>query len=445
MKKLLFVYFLICMLTLSVFAQEEYRGVVSNEFRHRIEDYKFRLTQDKTGARGLAMGGAQIAASTNIAAIYWNPAGLTTVNGLQVAFDATMSFNSITHDPPRFTGIALSTDMSPFVGINNAAVGYGLRLGSRSLTIGLGYDKFINMNMDSKTKQYHYGGDQVLEEDRLIGGIQTVKPAIAVDVFSFLSVGVTYNTLFGKSEYELKIVSPYADRTVYFRFADQEEYSGSFADIGIQLDPLPWLSAGLTFRPRWKIEITEKSESFNELMSLENQRLIWETPQDSLDVFEYSIPMRMGAGLAIRPWNHTTFAVDISSMSWSDVELSTENRSRNPMQTKMFDVLDWHAGLEHIADSGDWIIPLRLGYFSTQTPYKDKLFNWDYLGDQIGENGWSVGFGIERKALKLNFAFVRKGQKSGWWMQASDYYNHRMFSITKEYNEIFLGVVYRFF
>ncbi len=446
MKKRHFVFFFMYLVTVTGFAQEEYRGVVSNEFRHRIDDYEFRLTQKPTGVRGLGMGGAQLAASNNLAAIYWNPAGLTAVDGLQLTFDATMSFNGVTYDPPRFTGIALGTDVSPYVGIHNAAIGYGLDLGGRNVTLGFGYQMYNNMNMELKTTQYSYGGGLVQEEDRITGGIHALKPAFAVDIFPFLSLGVTYNILFGKSDYELKIVSPYADKLLYFRFADEEEYSGGYTDIGVQLAPVSWLSAALTIRPEWTLEISENNESFNSLMVLENERIIWETPPDSLNVFEYQIPMRLGAGIALKPWSHTTFAVDVSTVSWSDVDMTIRReRARNPMQTQMFDVLDWHAGLEHVADSGEWLVPLRLGYFSTMLPYKDKLFNGNYLGEQVEESGWSVGFGIERNAFKFSFAFVRKNHQGGWWMQASDYYNERMFTTHKDYNQVFLGVVYRFF
>jgi hypothetical protein len=109
------------------------------------------------------------------------------------------------------------------------------------------------------------------------------------------------------------------------------------------------------------------------------------------------------------------------------------------MLQQLFDTVNWHAGCEYRVNADPWFVPLRVGFLSNQTPYKDKLFKNNYLGGQVSEQGWSFGFGLNYKKYILDFSFVKRSLENGWWMMSSDYYNQRMFTTKNHYNEIFLS------
>jgi hypothetical protein len=426
-----------------LYSQEEYRGVISRIFTHRIADYEFQLTDTWAGARGAAMGGANIAAANDLTSIAWNPAALTSVSGLSFMLTSKMSFNSQVHDSPRYTGIALSTEVTPLLSVDYAAVGYSRQLAGRCLALGLSFRPYHDMNQRSETLQYAYGGGRVKEVDSNKGGIQVVSPAVAVDVFSFLSLGMSFNKIFGSSDYDLQIVSPYADKLLYFEYSDREDYSGSYVDVGAKITPFKWLSVSAILTPQWDLTVDEKTQDLDYLNVLTLRRVIKKTPSDSLNTFTFQIPLSYGIGLLIKPMEQMSIALDVKSQAWSKSDVQVTNGQKNPMMQQLFDTMDWHAGFEYVVNAQRWLVPLRFGLFDVQTPYKDKLFNTKYLGDQIKAAGWSLGFGLNFQKVIFNFAFTKKSVQYGWWMTASDYYNHRMFLTHDNYNEIFLSCAYK--
>jgi len=81
------------------------------------------------GARGLAMGGAYVAAAHDVTAIYWNPAGLTGCNALQIHGMHSERFAGIINWD--FAGVAM-----PFR--KDAAIGLGfVRLGVDDIPVTL--------------------------------------------------------------------------------------------------------------------------------------------------------------------------------------------------------------------------------------------------------------------------------------------------------------------
>ncbi|NIA30531.1 MAG: hypothetical protein GWP06_11545, partial [Actinobacteria bacterium] len=75
MKKILtFFSLLVFLIPVISFSQQDYRGIISNDFRHRFDDYQFRVQKDILGPRGLGMGGANIAAANDPTTFYFNPA-----------------------------------------------------------------------------------------------------------------------------------------------------------------------------------------------------------------------------------------------------------------------------------------------------------------------------------------------------------------------------------
>ncbi len=445
MKKILtFICLFVFLFPIHSFSQQDYRGIISDDFRHRFDDYQFRIQKDILGPRGLGMGGANIAASADPTAFYFNPASMTTLEGMNFSISSKMNFDSQIHKAPPLSGISVRTTVTPLATLNYANLSYAIPFGQRHLSIGIGYRSFVDMNSKLYSMQYYYGGGRLREDARMNGGLFALSPSVAFDILSSLSVGLTFNSFFNESDFELKMVSPYADKFVYFQYNDKEKYSGSDLDLGLHFRPTKWLFIGAIFSPKWTLTIEETKETLDTYDSITNKRTIISMPDSVLATFNLDIPMDMGLGIALKPFKNTTLALDVRSQEWSKVKATSTLQETSPVLTQLFNTTSWYAGIEQILPSGqNWQIPLRMGFFSRPTPYKDKLFKDSYQGKQIVYNGFCVGLGVKKGDVTIDFAFSRTVDKFGWWMTASDYYNQRMFETTKKYNHVILAFSYK--
>jgi len=445
MKKILtLISLLVFLIPITSFSQQDYRGIISDDFRHRFDDYQFRIQKDILGPRGLGMVGANIAASNDPTAFYFNPASMTTLQGLNFSISGGMNFDSQTHDAPPLTGISVRTTVTPLTTLNYANLSYAVALGRRHLSIGIGYRSFIDMNSKLYSMQYYYGGGRLRENSRMNGGLAALSPSVALDILPSLSLGLTFNSFFSESDFELKLVSPYADNFVFFRYKDKEKYSGSGMDSGMHFRPLKWLSIGVTFSPKWTLTVKETKEALTTFDSITNKRTILATPDSGLATFNFDIPMEVGFGIALRPFKNTTLAFDVRSQSWSGIKATSTLEETSPVLNQFVDVTSWYAGIEQILPSGlNWKIPVRVGFFSRPTPYEDKLFKDSYQGKQVVYNGFSARLGVRKGNISIDFAISRAIDKFYWWMTANDYYNQRMFETTKRYNHVILAFSYK--
>ena len=444
MKKTCFLFSLLVLFSPALLlSQVEYRGVVSDDFRYRIQDFHYRLDKDFIGPRGLAMGGAQIAAVNDITGVYFNPASLANLQGLHGSVSGRMNFDSQDHHQPPYSGFSARTDVTPLLDLNSAILAYALPLGSRTLAVGIGYRYFIDMNNKMSTNHFLYGGGRYKEVERMSGGVQAVSPTLAFDVLPSLSVGVTYNHLFGKSDFDLKIMSPYADETVYFEFKDGEEYSGSNLELGFHARVTDWLQIGGIYSPKWSYTVEEKKESMFEYDFQNQRRDESKTPEDELATVDFKIPAQFGFGLAVNPFRLMTLAFDVRTQSWSKITATSNQPAGLKSMTKLYDTTSWYFGVEQIVPGVKWQVPLRIGVFQNQTPYRDKEFKDNYEGEQIVQNGWSLGLGARNDRLSIDLAFHRSVFKFGWWMTSSDYYNQRMFETIERYNHVVLSITYK--
>lgn len=439
MKTLYYLLFSFLLFSSLLIAQDEYRGLVSADFRHRYDDYGYRLDSDLIGPRGMGMGGANLAASHDPTGIYFNPASLTSLSGLNVTISSKMNFDSQDHNHPDYSGIAVRTSISPTPTVDFATATYTIAMGKRNLTLGLGYRSFLDMSIKMESTQYYFGGLRISEKENNKGGMRAISPSFGFDILPGLSIGATYNKIFSNSNFELKLVSPFADNFLYFQFNDEEKYSGENIEMGMQWKPKNWVTLGAQYSPKWKCSIEEISEKFILLEGQTTRHTELITPNDELAKFNIDVPAEIGFGIAFNITRNTTLAADVRSQAWSDIVYSSSLNTINPIASKLTNSNSWHVGLEQIFPGIRWSFPIRLGAFSMPTPYQDRLFKGEYEGDQLENNGWSLGAGIHSSLLKIDFAFTRSSYTFGWWMTSSDYYNERIFETTERYNRFLLA------
>jgi hypothetical protein len=153
-----------------------------------------------SGARPMAMGGAYVAVSNDVYSLYWNPAGITKVNGFTIGGSYTRWFADITH---HFWGIILPVTPNTAIGLSGI---------------------FVNMDPIEVTTidQPHGTGEFYNASDLAICFSAAVRP------IDFLSIGLT-----GK----------YVQQSLY------NESASTFAfDVGSLLDiPFKGMKLGMNF------------------------------------------------------------------------------------------------------------------------------------------------------------------------------------------------------
>ena len=71
------------------------------------------------GARAMGMGGTFVAVANDATTLYWNPAGLTNINGISLSLSHSQWFADISHD---YVGLAIPWGRNNFLGISAIAL-----------------------------------------------------------------------------------------------------------------------------------------------------------------------------------------------------------------------------------------------------------------------------------------------------------------------------------
>ncbi|MBN1349161.1 hypothetical protein JXJ21_07120 [candidate division KSB1 bacterium] len=445
MKKIAYVCFMLLVVQLQpgFSQQQEDWGIASQLFYQRYYDRVFDLNFQNTTARSLGIGNAFLSIADNLDAISWNPAGLASLPHPEANLVGQFNFDMRDYFAPNFSGQKILSEVSPQLIYRSAALAWPFSFGRLKIAAGLSYRFLYNFSNKFNETQYFYGGGLFREEKALSGGPQAVSASFALSIIPQVSVGLTYNHILGSSKYDLQIKSPWADNRIYFGFDDEEEYSGSFLDIGILLKPIRFVSVGLAVTPGWAYTINEKSEQFRindydyELGWVE---AIYETSPEYLNEYKIDIPLIYRAGIAIHPLRKLTLTGSYESIKWEDLKIT---RDGNEHPNYLVNVETIKAGVEYRISYGLWTVPLRIGYYTDDLPYKDKWFENAYLGDQIKRAFYTLGMGIYRGHYAIDFAFQYGVQNYKWWMRQADYYNGRLYETEDSMNQAVFSFGYR--
>jgi len=439
-------------LALSVFAflpqraaaQINFQDFVSQSFLDRALDRQFRLDFRRAGTEALGMGGASVARSGNVTASLWNPAGLAFAARRELAFNGGFNLNTQEVAVQRFAGLKVISEIDPkllpsFVGFN-----YPIRLGGKNLAIGFAYHRLMSLSQRNTETFYIYPAGTIDHVETPNGSLYAFVPSVALALTSKLALGLSFHLLNGKSDYSFEIKSPFVDEFVFYSFKDEESYDGSFVVAGLQFKPKDWLALGATVTPGWKYTVQEKRESLfivTEVVGADLKGETRSTPPDSLQKIQLEVPLFYELGLAVKPSSRVTLAFDFAARPWSKAEIS---RNGAPVQTSLLDGNSLRFGLEYIAMTKWAEVPLRFGYYTNPSPYKDRFFKNQFLGGQVEGGVFTYGFGVVKKSWLLNFAFERGTREYEWWLSDGDYYNERASSTKDQFNEISFSASYRF-
>lgn len=438
-------------------------GIVSGQSAYDV----IHITENEEGfgTRALAMGGAYTALANDYAGIYWNPAGLGSIDKtvihaelshLQFSNDA-LYMGNLTSNNQGFTKLKslgfvmpLPTSQGSFViaGGFNRVLDYDDHLyfegfGDVSNDIGFEIE-------DDNGDIYFYPFDQGVyrqEEVRSEGSLRQWSLGGALALSPNFTIGLTTSLVYGKEEYNFGF-SQFDDDDLYYEYpGDFDEYtvnqyllSDYYAlnlKLGGMVDLNNMLRVGgvITFPSTYYVEETH---SFSDNLYFDDGT---DDPTEDSGNWDYRVktPFIFDAGIAFtnklitlsasaryRDWSQTRFEV-------SEYELDDQNYrsiiSENNYLARDYDqVLEYRLG-------GEVTLPglntkLRAGYTLIPSSLRDS--NADRITYSAG-----ISFKIDNN-VSLDFSYLKRD----WTRDSWDIYTPAGVNENIETHKILVGLTY---
>jgi hypothetical protein len=436
------------LLVTSATAQEELSAIVSQRFLNRWLDRQFDLSFRRAGVEVLGMGGAGLATSHSLASALWNPGGLAQLEGLSFAFSGSFNLNTQEVELQPLSGMKIVSEIEPRFLPTFAGAAYSLKLGSRRLTFAAAYHRVSPLAQKITDTFYIYPAGTLDEIESPRGSLYAIVPAMAFELIPAVSLGVSFHIWRGNSQYQLELKSPFLDEFVFFAFKDRESYEGSFANVGVWARPTNWLALGATLTPAWQFTVVEEQESRFSATEVstgssgttgEGETI--ETPAAELDELKLDIPFFYSVGLAVNPMSKLTLACDFEARRWSKAKQTSGGATT---AAGLLNGNAIHLGLEYRATTRWAEFPMRFGYYTDPSPYKDRYFQGQYLGEQIKAEAFTFGLGLRKQPWTFDMAVELGKKEMDFWLDSGDFYNDRLSSTKERFNEVSISFGYHF-
>jgi len=337
------------------------------------------LDNAEIGARPFSMAGAVVARADDIvSAMYYNPAGLTQIEGQNlgmgmvyvyypVRYKDYHGYNKMNTLRPTLPYAAYSTDvLRPFI-------------------LGIGFYSSMGSGFD-----FHKGTDKIYGGLMTQVGVLYISPTIAYQISPELSLGLEFNIGYGKSELDMPTPLGYLET--------EADGFGFGATIGLLYQPTAKWGMGLTWRSSMKSDLDGDAH-------LDNVK-------DSLDVYMYW-PQSVTAGICYKPIHDLALEVDVVWADWSHFKHSrfkyeSFNYLDGPIVRRPKDTYTLKIGAEYHLNEK---IDLRCGY----TYYPQAIPSADIsplIPDQTYKSYWvGLGWKVASFTLDLGFGYGYAGRK----------------------------------
>ncbi len=251
------------------------------------------------GSKAISMGGAFIGLADDYSAVFWNPAGLSQLEGSNFSIFGTFLMPKSIYKSDSY-GIDATTESKVYM---SGAMGYFKSI-SDKLTIGLA--AYVPSGLGAK-----WNGDDFsvltngtsLEWESFLA-VASISPVVSYKISDKFSIGATINLNYAMLDLKNPGIGQY-----------HEDIKGLClgATIGTLFKPCDKFSIGLTFRTPSKITLKgdvemEAAAMYGVSGTTEGERtLTW--------------PMWVGAGIAFKATDKLTITADVQYTDWkkSDV------------------------------------------------------------------------------------------------------------------------------
>jgi long-subunit fatty acid transport protein len=403
-----------------------------------------------TGARAHGMGGAFIALADDATAASWNPAGLSQLSRPEFSivyeqfsgdYDTMALFVEDYGDFEPFPFTIESSTNSPGdfddSNLTFASASYPFQVGKKTLVTQVSYRRMASF------PDLERGGGRFAElldpdgvplaefetvldsNDEFSGGIDAYTISLATQLGGHVRIGLSANyvELDIRNHFEYVEVDVAAPEVCWdCRVFDAEEsFSDWNFDIGLQWQPIRELTFGAVYHADFDADHDYRVTIQRSFYDPGSDQVIDLVPATSSGSTSVHFPDGWGAGVAWRPTERLTFAVDYSEMNWSEGRVE-EYRSPGwtpdgtpgvgdpreigfPFTVDQEDSWTARGGGEYVfMFSSGLIIPVRAGYFEEK---QFAAFS-EFVGAEDAPvfKGYSLGTGFAYKNIQFDIAWV---------------------------------------
>jgi hypothetical protein len=349
------------------------------------------ITLNGNGARAAGMGYAFTGVADDATAIAWNPAGLTQLYSMEASLIGRFGFGFLS---TNYTDFNPEVKIGSKFQLNFVSFAMPFNVGEFNVVGGLAYRRMFDFTKDvTITIDEQIMGERIFMESISdnAGGVNAIAPALGVQLNDMFSLGATINILTGSTDYSSSYEEEIFGVNQSYESSYTESYSGVAVDIGALVKPNPKFSIGASLKLPYTLgtEVDEEGETSN------------------VDV---EMPFMFDLGIAWRASDKVTLAADYKHRPIADIIIKSEydgetneykpfSKADNQDLNDDLSGTSFHAGMEYLAQSGDNVMPLRLGVFTQPTT------TTDVNGDQISFLGLAAGMGIVLNNIVLDGSF----------------------------------------
>ncbi|MEI8279336.1 MAG: outer membrane protein transport protein [Bacteroidota bacterium] len=268
------------------------------------------------GLRQLAMGGSGTAYAWDASTLFYNPAGLSSLNHIQAS--GSLLFLTPSVEYAESVGKYYTTSKSQTFTPINIYVGGPVRSGS-PVAIGIGlYTPFgSGLNWGNS-----WTGRYVIEDIEL--RTYFLQPTISYKFNDVWSVGAGFVYAFGSLD--MKQAVPVQNNLN--NIDPQSELYGRATGIGfnagIHIKPTKWLHIGLTYRSQVNMKTTGGSATFTDLPSSLASTFPNTTFSSTLP-----LPATASIGFAVKATQNLTLQFDVNFVGWQTLDSLRFNFAQN--------------------------------------------------------------------------------------------------------------------
>jgi len=341
------------------------------------------LSLNSIGPKSLGMGGAFIGLANDYSAIYWNPAGMTQLHGTQIGVFASDVIPLATYKLEAYK-IDATAKVNNYISPNIMAY---VPLMEGDLTIGVGayVPAGLGAEWNGDDLAAFSGPSMTSYEWMSKIAVFNLSPAIAYKINDMFSVGAALNVYYGMFDMKKPMDNinitggtpvPGKDGMMDTQYDESSSGIGLGFSAGLLVRPIDNLQVGLSFKTKNTIAFSGTAKnSGNQLMDAIGMK---ESDFDR----DIAWPLWYGIGVAWKPIDNLTIAVDAQFSQWSvsEKELTTTYKDwlvgEKPMETTMN--MEWkdawqiRFGVQYDVSKD---FAARVGFYIDPAPAPDKTLN----------------------------------------------------------------------
>jgi len=315
------------------------------------------------GARASALGGAQIAGVNNPSAIFYNPAGLAQLSGLQLSFGSTVINSSFAFSGPESVdswhytrakdGQFFPSHLYASYGINDWLVaGFGLYtpfgLGSKW---GSAQEPWVGRQLTTNTE------------------LRTLfyNPVLSIKVADNLSLAI--GVMYAQAAVTMEKSLYFTPRNMYGESSLQADGSGVGFNFGVQFRPLEGVHLGLNYRSNVTLDFKNGDAAFTfpkTNNAVVDQEIAATFPVITKASSSIKLPYVFGVGLSYDFTENLTAEADYVLTAWSSYDKLTiafddpvAGKTKSEAVKDYEDSYSLRFGMEYRIDP---MLILRVGY-----------------------------------------------------------------------------------